>query len=192
MQRGAYDYLTKPFDNDEVRLLAERALGARARARGRGAPDGDPGGVGVRRARGASSPMQEVYKTIGRIAGHRRDRSAARRVGDGQGGRGPRDPPLQPASGQAVRGRLLRGDSRRPSSSPSCSATSEGRSRTRSSAGSAARARPGRHDVLRRDRGHAARAAVEAPARPAGAAVRARRRRRADPHGRPRDRGHEP
>jgi len=31
MQRGAYDYLTKPFDNDEVRLLAERALSARRR-----------------------------------------------------------------------------------------------------------------------------------------------------------------
>src|SRR4029079_12444913 len=28
MQRGAYDYLTKPFDLDEVLLLAERALTA--------------------------------------------------------------------------------------------------------------------------------------------------------------------
>ena len=30
MQRGAYDYLTKPFDLDEVLLLAERALAGRA------------------------------------------------------------------------------------------------------------------------------------------------------------------
>ncbi|MEK7839167.1 MAG: response regulator, partial [candidate division NC10 bacterium] len=29
MQRGAYDYLAKPFDLDEVLLLAERALTAR-------------------------------------------------------------------------------------------------------------------------------------------------------------------
>ena len=29
MQRGAYDYLAKPFDLDEVLLLAERALAAR-------------------------------------------------------------------------------------------------------------------------------------------------------------------
>ena len=29
MQRGAYDYLTKPFDLDEVLLMAERALAGR-------------------------------------------------------------------------------------------------------------------------------------------------------------------
>ncbi|PYN50792.1 MAG: two-component system response regulator, partial [Candidatus Rokuibacteriota bacterium] len=29
MQRGAYDYLAKPFDLDEVLLLAERAMAAR-------------------------------------------------------------------------------------------------------------------------------------------------------------------
>jgi two-component system nitrogen regulation response regulator GlnG len=70
MQRGAYDYLTKPFDNDEVRLLVERAQGARALAREV---------VELRTGRdevwefgalvGKSAKMQEVYKTIGRIAG---------------------------------------------------------------------------------------------------------------------------
>ena len=70
MQRGAYDYLTKPFDNDEVRLLAERALSARALAREvvelrTGIHEVWEFGALV----GKSSRMQEVYKTIGRIAG---------------------------------------------------------------------------------------------------------------------------
>jgi two-component system, NtrC family, nitrogen regulation response regulator GlnG len=70
MQRGAYDYLTKPFDIDEALLLAERALEARrltqevARLR-----------TGLQEVRefsaliGRHHRMQEVYKTIGRIAG---------------------------------------------------------------------------------------------------------------------------
>jgi two-component system nitrogen regulation response regulator GlnG len=70
MQRGAYDYLTKPFDNDEVRLLAERALSARALAREvvelrTGIQEVWEFGALV----GKSPRMQEVYKTIGRIAG---------------------------------------------------------------------------------------------------------------------------
>src|SRR5262249_35797539 len=70
MQRGAYDYLTKPFDLDEVLLLTERALAASrltqevARLR-----------TGLAEVRefsaliGRHPRMQEVYKTIGRIAG---------------------------------------------------------------------------------------------------------------------------
>jgi two-component system nitrogen regulation response regulator GlnG len=69
MQRGAYDYLTKPFDNDEVRLLVERALAARALAREvvelrTGIQEVWEFGALV----GKSPRMQEVYKTIGRIA----------------------------------------------------------------------------------------------------------------------------
>ena len=70
MQRGAYDYLAKPFDLDEVLLLTERALAASrltqevARLR-----------TGLAEVRefsaliGRHPRMQEVYKTIGRIAG---------------------------------------------------------------------------------------------------------------------------
>ncbi|MBI3636451.1 MAG: sigma-54-dependent Fis family transcriptional regulator [Candidatus Rokubacteria bacterium] len=70
MQRGAYDYLAKPFDLDEVLLLTERALEARrltqevSRLR-----------TGLAEVRefsaliGRHPRMQEVYKTIGRIAG---------------------------------------------------------------------------------------------------------------------------
>ncbi|MBI1848688.1 MAG: sigma-54-dependent Fis family transcriptional regulator [Candidatus Rokubacteria bacterium] len=70
MQRGAYDYLAKPFDLDEVLLLTERALEASrltaevARLR-----------TGLQDVRefsaliGRHPRMQDVYKTIGRIAG---------------------------------------------------------------------------------------------------------------------------
>ncbi len=69
-QRGAYDYLTKPFDNDEVRLLVDRALSAKALARAvvelrTGIHEVWEFGALV----GKSPRMQEVYKKIGRIAG---------------------------------------------------------------------------------------------------------------------------
>jgi two-component system nitrogen regulation response regulator GlnG len=69
MQRGAYDYLAKPFDLDEVLLLAERALAAGrltqevARLRTGLQEVWEFGALIGRHPR-----MQEVYKTIGRIA----------------------------------------------------------------------------------------------------------------------------
>src|SRR5205823_331133 len=70
MQRGAYDYLAKPFDLDEVMLLAERALAAGrltqevARLK-TGLQDVWEFGALI----GRHPRMQDVYKTIGRIAG---------------------------------------------------------------------------------------------------------------------------
>jgi two-component system nitrogen regulation response regulator GlnG len=70
MQRGAYDYLTKPFDLDEVVLLTERALAA-----GRLTQEVARLRRGLQEVRefsaliGRHPRMQDVYKTIGRIAG---------------------------------------------------------------------------------------------------------------------------
>ncbi len=69
MQRGAYDYLTKPFDLDEVLLLAERALSASRLSQEVGRLRS-----GLQEVRefsaliGHHPRMQDVYKTIGRIA----------------------------------------------------------------------------------------------------------------------------
>jgi two-component system nitrogen regulation response regulator GlnG len=69
MQRGAYDYLAKPFDLDEVVLLTERALAAArltqevARLKSGLREVWEFGALIGRHPR-----MQEVYKTIGRIA----------------------------------------------------------------------------------------------------------------------------
>ncbi len=68
MQRGAYDYLAKPFDVDEVLLLAERALTARrlsqevAQLRTGLQEVWEFGALIGRHPR-----MQEIYKGIGRI-----------------------------------------------------------------------------------------------------------------------------
>jgi two-component system nitrogen regulation response regulator GlnG len=70
MQQGAYDYLTKPFDLDEVLLLCERAMTAArltqevARLR-RGLEEVREFSALI----GRHPRMQDVYKTIGRIAG---------------------------------------------------------------------------------------------------------------------------
>jgi len=66
-KRGAYDYLTKPFDLEEVGLLVDRALALRRLTRD------------LQRLRGAleqrhelvigrTPAMQDVYKVIGRVA----------------------------------------------------------------------------------------------------------------------------
>src|SRR5881296_809564 len=70
MQRGAYDYLAKPFDLDEVLLLAERALAAGrltqevARLKSGLQEVWEFGALIGRHPR-----MQDVYKSIGRVAG---------------------------------------------------------------------------------------------------------------------------
>jgi len=70
MQRGAYDYVAKPFDLDEVVLLAERALAASRlteeviRLKSGLHEVWEFGALVGRHPR-----MQDVYKTIGRIAG---------------------------------------------------------------------------------------------------------------------------
>jgi two-component system nitrogen regulation response regulator GlnG len=70
MKQGAYDYITKPFDVDEVRALAQRALEMarlstdfhRLEREMRGRFE-----LGVAIV-GQSPAMQEIYKTVGRIA----------------------------------------------------------------------------------------------------------------------------
>jgi two-component system nitrogen regulation response regulator GlnG len=69
MQKGAYDYLAKPFDLDEVMLLTERALAAArlteevVRLKSGLQEVWEFGALIGRHPR-----MQDVYKTIGRIA----------------------------------------------------------------------------------------------------------------------------
>jgi two-component system nitrogen regulation response regulator GlnG len=70
MKRGAFDYLTKPFDIEEVQLLVERALDVRRLSlmvenlKEEMRPQFTPGSGLV----GKSPAMQEIYKTIGRVA----------------------------------------------------------------------------------------------------------------------------
>ena len=80
MRRGAYDYLTKPFDLDEVlltlkRALRQRALAAEVRAlrearaaAGESEAEGDPAAESEPELVGRSAAMREVFKAIGRAA----------------------------------------------------------------------------------------------------------------------------
>jgi two-component system nitrogen regulation response regulator GlnG len=70
MKRGAYDYLTKPFDLDVVRLLVKRALESR-----RLSADVDTLKLELRKRYeagvdliGRSEAMQAIYKIVGRVA----------------------------------------------------------------------------------------------------------------------------
>jgi two-component system response regulator AtoC len=68
MQLGAYDYVTKPFDLDDVLLRVQRFFERQALAREvqelRRTADRDPSEYII----GNSPAMQEVYKTIGLVA----------------------------------------------------------------------------------------------------------------------------
>jgi two-component system nitrogen regulation response regulator GlnG len=66
MKRGAFDYLTKPFDLNEVKALAARALEARRLASQLDKPLLAVHGRNEQII-GRSPAMQEVYKTIGRV-----------------------------------------------------------------------------------------------------------------------------
>ena len=70
MKRGAYDYLTKPFDIEEVRLLVQRALEMRRQAAELTRLEQQTRRrfeLGVEII-GKAPAMQEIFKTIGRIA----------------------------------------------------------------------------------------------------------------------------
>jgi two-component system response regulator AtoC len=73
MRRGAYDYLTKPFDLDEVlltiaRALRQRSLAQEVRALRSRASEPDEPAVTEPELIGKSAAMREVFKAIGRAA----------------------------------------------------------------------------------------------------------------------------
>ena len=70
MKRGAYDYLTKPFDVEEVRLLVQRVLEMRRQAADLTRLEEQTRRrfeLGVELI-GKTPGMQEIFKTIGRVA----------------------------------------------------------------------------------------------------------------------------
>ncbi|MSQ48558.1 MAG: sigma-54-dependent Fis family transcriptional regulator [Deltaproteobacteria bacterium] len=67
IKRGAFDYLPKPFDLDEVRTLTARALEARILVADADQPLPAVHGRGEQII-GHSAAMQTIYKTIGRVA----------------------------------------------------------------------------------------------------------------------------
>ncbi|GIW44445.1 MAG: acetoacetate metabolism regulatory protein AtoC [Candidatus Binatia bacterium] len=70
MKRGAYDYITKPFDLEQVRLLLQRAMEMRRQSAELQRLEQDQRKrfeLGVEIV-GRTPAMQEIFKTIGRVA----------------------------------------------------------------------------------------------------------------------------
>jgi DNA-binding NtrC family response regulator len=68
IRAGAYDYLTKPLDLEEIRAVIRKAIDAqqtRTSAEGAAPATADP----LPRLVGSTAAMRDVYKTIGRLAG---------------------------------------------------------------------------------------------------------------------------
>jgi two-component system response regulator HydG len=65
MREGAFDYVTKPFDPDELRALVEQALAQAAAIEG-GRPSREPEGFGP--MLGRSPAMRAVYEGIERVS----------------------------------------------------------------------------------------------------------------------------
>jgi len=69
MQQGAFDYITKPFNLEELLSILEKAVRRKKMSRGEGSlANGSPGDQPVEDLMGSSAVMQEVYKRIGKVA----------------------------------------------------------------------------------------------------------------------------
>lgn len=70
MKKGAYDYITKPFDLDELEIIIDKAVESRklreevSSLKGQIKEKLEKGTVII----GKSAPMQKLYKTIGKVA----------------------------------------------------------------------------------------------------------------------------
>jgi two-component system response regulator AtoC len=74
MRYGASDYITKPFDMDEIRAVVKRATARAAEAQAVATGTAKPGGAGAAPsllANAVSAAMQEILTTVGRAAASR-------------------------------------------------------------------------------------------------------------------------
>ncbi|MFQ5449446.1 MAG: sigma-54-dependent transcriptional regulator [Nitrospinaceae bacterium] len=70
MRMGAYDYISKPFDFEQIYALVDKALAAREISPPPLEPDREePSDFSVQAIIGKSKKMQEIFKTIGKSAG---------------------------------------------------------------------------------------------------------------------------
>ncbi|MEE9259124.1 MAG: sigma-54 dependent transcriptional regulator [Nitrospinaceae bacterium] len=68
MRKGAYDYIRKPFDIDEVYALVDKALSVLDIEAPSAAGEGAPPDFSIESIVGKSNKMQEIFKTIGKSA----------------------------------------------------------------------------------------------------------------------------
>ena len=180
IQRGAYDYVSKPFNVEELRLTVARAL-ERKRLVAEQKAEPSESKTHLQDIVGKSGVMLEVYKLVARVAG-----STATVLVEGESGTGKELVARAihyafAARRGAVRARQLHGADR---VAAGIGAVRPRARRVHRRGGDEARAvRDGerRHHVPRRDRRDAAEDAGQAAARAAGRRGQAGRRQRTDP-----------
>ena len=193
VKEGAFDYLSKPIDNEEILLSARRALEvSNLRLQVANYRETISRLRGPAQLIGRSPALQAVVHAAERAADQRHQRPAHRRERHGQGPRGAPDPRPERTARGPLRRRRLRGaagDARgerdlRPR---------EGRvHRGRVAQPRQVRARPRRHAVPRRDRQRPRLAAGQAAARDRDQDLRPPRRPAAGARRRPGHRRDEP
>jgi len=128
MKLGAYDYIQKPFDGDEIRLLIERTLEHSRLIRENQALRTITDSLAPRPLVGGSDEMNDVRKRIELVARSSATVLIRGEKRHGQGSRGTSDSPgLRAARAADARGEL-RPRSARTCLNPSCSATRRVRS----------------------------------------------------------------
>ena len=132
-QLGAFDYLTKPIDHDEIVAVVRRALDARAlhlevEDLRRRVNKNDTDQLAVEM--GPSAPIKEVLEQVALVAASTLSVHCGR-DGNRQGARGAGDPSTERAPPAGVHRSRLRRRFPSRSSSPSCSATKRARSPAR-------------------------------------------------------------
>ena len=193
MKRGAFDYITKPFKNDEVLIVVRNAVErGRLVEENRIAPADRPGAVSQLRQHHRPQPADEAGVRPHHPGGAQPfDDPDPGRERHGQGAGRPGHPHALSACRPRVRDRQLGEPAARP---PRVHAVRprEGRVHGRAlpEEGPLRSRRQGQH-LLRRDGERSARDAGQAAARDAGAGVHAARRHGDDPGGRPHHRRHQ-
>ena len=182
---GAFDYIEKPFEQEQIRQVVAKAINTYALARRDAPPRGADSARGRFRLVGQSPAIRQIYAVIEKVGGHAVDGADHRRVGHRQGADRARAARELVAARGAVHQDQLRGDPQDADGVGAVRLREGGVHRRGRRQARALRAGPRRDAVPRRDRRDPGRDAGQAAARAAGVGVRAGGRHQDDQGRRP-------
>ncbi len=193
MKLGAFDYLTKPFDVDELRVVLDKATENAALVREVETLRTEVGRrYQIDNMVGRSPAMQDVFRTVLTVGPLKTTVLITGESGTGQGAHRQGHPLCEPARPQAAGGAQLRGHSRDAARERTLRARARLLHRRACEEAGAVRARAREHALPRRGRRDGRGDAGEAPPCPRAGRVPARRRPAAGAGRRAHHRRHQP